>query len=275
MATNILNASTNAAMRSDSRRDPLRQASVIIALVSTLIINYLSNALPINGRTPGEISDSFPVLFTPAGYVFAIWSVIYLGLIAYAVYQALPGQRTNPRLRAIGWPFVLTCIANSSWIFAWHYGFFPLALGLMLVLLGGLIVIYTRLLPAYATAPTRERWSTHIPFRIYLGWITVATIANTTIVLYDQGWRGAPLSQPLWAAIMIGVAAMVGLVFALRLRDVAYTLVLVWALVGIYIKQNDAILVAYTAAGLALLLTVVTVYVGTRQFLTKKVTIQP
>lgn len=270
MATNILNAAGNNTRVSDSTsRDRLRQVVVIIALVSTLVINYLSNALPINGRTPGEISDGFPVRFTPAGYVFAIWSVIYLGLIAYAVFQALPNQRTNPRLRAIGWPFVLTCIANSSWIFAWHYGFFPLSLGLMFVLLGGLIVIYRHLLPVYRTVSASERWSTHIPFRIYLGWITVATIANTTIVLYDLGWRGAPLNEPLWAAIMVVIAALVGLVFALKFGDVAYTLVLVWAFFGIYIRQIDAPLVAYTAAVLAMTLALTAVYAGARLFFKK------
>jgi benzodiazapine receptor len=238
----------------------LRQGIVIIALLSTLAINYLSTALPINGMTPGEISDRFPVRFTPAGYVFAIWSIIYLGLMAYAVYQALPSQRLNPRLVAIAWPFVLSCLANSLWIFAWHYGYFPLSLLFMLVLLGALITIYLRLVPAFRSAPAIERWSTHIPFRIYLGWITVATIANTTIVLYDQGWRGAPFSEPLWAAILLGIATVIGLFFALRLRDAAYTLVLVWAFVGIYVKQNDAALVAYTAAGLALVLALAAIY---------------
>ena len=87
----------------------LRQVLVVLALLSTLAINYLSTALPINGLTPGAISDQFPVRFTPAGYVFAIWGLIYLGLMAYAVYQALPSQRLNPRLRAIAWPFVLGC----------------------------------------------------------------------------------------------------------------------------------------------------------------------
>lgn len=272
MTTNILNIANNDTIHGDSlgtSLDRLRQVVIIIALATTLVINYLSNALPINGVTPGEISDSFPVLFTPAGYVFAIWSVIYLGLIAYAIYQALPSQKTNPRLRSIGWPFVVTCIANSSWIFAWHYGFFPLSLGLMLILLVGLIAIYVRLLPTFATVSAGERWSTHIPFRIYLGWITVATIANTTILLYDQGWRGAPLSEPLWAAIMIGIATVVGLIFALRFRDVAYTLVLVWALIGIYVNQGDAIPVAYTSAGLALLLALAAIYAGTQQFLAK------
>ena len=231
--------------------DLVRQGLVIIALAATIFVNYLSNALPINGRTPGEISDSFPVRFTPAGYVFSIWSIIYLGLIAYAIYQALPSQRANPRLRAIGWPFVLSCVANSGWIFAWHYGLYPLSLLIMLVLLGALITVYRRLYPAYRTVATAERWTTHIPFRIYLGWITVATVANATIVLYNWGWQGAPLSAETWAALLIYIATVIGFFFALRLRDIAYTLVLVWAFVGIYVAQNDAALTAYSALAMA------------------------
>lgn len=235
--------------------DLVRQVLVIVALAATIFVNYLSNALPINGRTPGEISDSFPVRFTPAGYVFSIWSIIYLGLIAYAIYQALPSQRANPRLRAIGWPFVLSCVANSGWIFAWHYGLYPLSLLVMFVLLGTLITVYRRLYPAYRTVTTAERWTTHIPFRIYLGWITVATIANATIVLYNWGWQGAPLTAETWAALLIYIATIIGFFFALRLRDIAYTLVLVWAFVGIYVAQNDAALTAYSALVMAGLLT--------------------
>ena len=231
--------------------DLVRQGLVIIALAATIFVNYLSNALPINGRTPGEISDSFPVRFTPAGYVFSIWSIIYLGLIAYAIYQALPSQRPNPRLRAIAWPFILSCAANSGWIFAWHYGLYPLSLAIMLVLLGSLITVYRRLYPAYRTVATAERWTTHIPFRIYLGWVTVATIANTTIVLYNWGWQGAPLTAETWAALLTYIATVIGFFFALRLRDIAYTLVLVWAFVGIYVAQNDAALTAYSALAMA------------------------
>lgn len=271
MTTNTIQPTINTdTRRNHASTDIVRQVLVIVALISTLIINTLSNALPINGVTPADISDSFPVRFTPAGFIFAIWSVIYLGLLAYAVYQALPSQRSNPRLRAIGWPFVITCIANSLWIFAFHYGFFPLSLGLMLVLLGGLIAIYARILPTYATVTAGERWSTHIPFRVYLGWITVATIANTTIVLYDQGWRGAPLDAPMWAAIMIVVATLVGLVFALNFGDAAYTLVLVWAFFGIYVRQIDAPLVAYTAAGLAIVLALAAIYAIVKPSLMEK-----
>ncbi|MEZ4729950.1 MAG: tryptophan-rich sensory protein [Caldilineaceae bacterium] len=231
--------------------DIVRQVVVIVAVAVTIFVNYLANALPINDRTTGEISDSFPVRFTPAGYVFSIWSVIYLGLIAYAIYQALPRQRTNPRLRAIFWPFLLSCIANSSWIFVWHYGLYPLSLLIMLVLLGSLIWLYARLYPSFSFVSAAERWTTHIPFRIYLGWITVATVANTTIVLYDLGWQGAPVGADDWAAFLIFAAALIGFFFALRLRDMAYTLVLAWAFFGIYIEQSDAPVTAYTALTMA------------------------
>ena len=230
-----------------SRSDIIRQAMVIVALAVTIFVNYLAQALPLNGRTAGDISDSFPVRFTPAGYVFSIWSVIYLGLIAYAIYQALPSQRANPRLRAIIWPFVLSCIANSTWIFAWHYGFYTLAVLIIAVLTLSLVVLYSRLYPYFPAVTTAERWTTHIPFRIYLGWATVATIANTTITLYYLGWQGAPLDAATWAALLIIVATVIGLFFALALRDAAYTLVLVWAFVGIYVEQSDAPTTAFTA----------------------------
>jgi hypothetical protein len=243
-----------------SRHDLIRQAVVIIALAVTIYVNYLSNALPINGRTPGEISDSFPVRFTPAGYVFSIWGLIYLGLIAYAIYQALPSQRTNPRLRAIAWPFILSCLANSTWIFAWHYGFFTVALFVIATLLGSLVVLYTRLSPSFPTVSTAERWSTHIPFRIYTGWATVATIANATITLYHLGWQGAPLSPETWSAILLVIASGIGLFFAIQLRDAAYTLVLVWAFIGIYAAQSDAPTVAYTALIMAGVLGIAAVF---------------
>lgn len=244
--------------QSSTSGDLVRQILVLIALVATIFVNYLSNTLPLNGRTPGEISDSFPVRFTPAGYVFSIWSIIYLGLIAYAIYQALPGQRANPRLRAIGWLFIVSCLANIGWLFAWHYGFYPLSLLIMLALLGTLIVLYARLYPSFGLASTAERWTTHITFRIYLGWITVATIANATIVLYNLGWQGAPLTAADWAAFLIFTGTLIGIFFALRLRDAAYPLVLVWAFIGIYVKQGDAPVTAYSALTMASVLAAAT-----------------
>lgn len=264
MSTNIYPTYTsptqgNTTANQATGRDLVRQVLVILALAGTIFVNYLANALPINNRPTGAISDSFPVRFTPAGYVFSIWGLIYLGLLIYAIYQALPSQRINPRQRAIGWLFIVSCLANSSWIFAWHYGLYPLSLLIMLVLLGSLIAIYARLYASVKEASAAERWSTHVPFRVYLGWITVATIANATIVLYALGWQGAPLGAANWAALLIFVGTLIGLFFALRLRDVAYTLVLVWAFLGIYVKQGDAPVTAYTALTMAGVLAAATV----------------
>ena len=106
-------------------RDSLRQIAIILGVVATIVVNGLANALPLNGQLTGEVSDRYLVYFVPAGYVFAIWGLIYLGLAAFAIYQALPAQRANPRLRSIGALFVLASAANIAWIFLWHYEVFP------------------------------------------------------------------------------------------------------------------------------------------------------
>src|SRR6187399_1342287 len=145
-------------------RDLIRQIAGIVALAVTLGVNYMSNALPLNGRTAGEISDSFPVLFVPSGYVFAIWGLIYLLQIAFVIYQARPTTREDPRLRAVGWPFVLSCLLNAAWLFAWHYGYYPLSLVIMLSLLGCLILIHLRLGIGRGASSGVERWAVDIPF---------------------------------------------------------------------------------------------------------------
>ncbi len=171
-------------------KDIIRQIAVVLSVLVTVIVNILANALPLNGLNTGEISDRFEVYFVPAGYVFSIWGLIYIGLIAYAVFQALPSQRQNPRLRATGWWTVLAGLANSVWIFLWHYEQFPATLAAMLVLLASLIVTYLRLGTGRTTVSPAEKWAVRIPFSIYLGWITVATIANVTSLLdYPElGW---------------------------------------------------------------------------------------
>jgi hypothetical protein len=217
-------------------KDTLRQISVIITILATITINILANALPLNGLNTGQISDSFQVYFVPAGYVFSIWGLIYIGLIAYAIFQALPAQRENPRLQATGWWVVLGGIANSAWIFFWHYQLFPLTLVAMLTLLATLIVVYLRLGIGRTTVSTAETWAVRVPFSIYLGWITVATVANITDVLYYANWNAFGIAPEVWMGIvLVAVLAIAGLVIFTR-RDVAYTLVILWALAGIAIK---------------------------------------
>jgi hypothetical protein len=233
-------------------RDTLRQALAVATLAVTIILNGLANALPLNGQTTGEISDRFPIFFVPAGYVFAIWGLIYFGLLAFAVFQALPGQRENPRLRQIGYLFAFTNLVNAAWVVSWHFELFPLSLLLIVTLLLTLIAIYVRLGVGRFAVSSAETVLVRLPFSIYLGWLSVATIANTSQLLFWLGWEGAPLTGQVWAAIMLAVATTLGAAMALTRRDVAYLLVFVWAFVGIAVKQAGDPLVstsAWIAAG--------------------------
>ena len=188
------------------KRDTLRQIIIVIAVVATIVVNALANILPFNGQETGAISDRFAIYFVPAGYVFSIWGLIYLGLIAYAVFQALPAQRENPRLRSIGGLFLLSSVANIAWIFLWHYEVFAATLPVMLVLLGSLIAIYLRLGTGRTHVSRAETWMVRVPFSVYLGWITVATVANATQLLYFLGWNGGALGPEVWTVIMLAVA---------------------------------------------------------------------
>ncbi len=228
-------------------KDTLRQISIVVAVVATIVVNGLANALPINGLGTGAISDMFPVYFVPAGYVFSIWGLIYLGLIAYAVYQALPAQRANPGLRSIGTLFLIGSAANIAWIFLWHYLQFAPTLVAMLILLLTLIGIYLRLDIGRSDPPRSERWLVHLPFSIYLGWITVATIANATDVLSYLHWDGFGISAQAWLVIMLAVALLLAALMALLRRDVAYLLVLAWAFAGIAVKHASTPAVTLSA----------------------------
>jgi hypothetical protein len=232
------------------KRDTLRQFFIVIAVVATIVVNALANIIPFNGQETGAISDRFAIYFVPAGYVFSIWGLIYLGLIAYAVFQALPAQRENPRLRSIGGLFLLSSLANILWIFLWHYEAFVITLPVMLVLLASLILIYLLLGTGRTSVSRAETWLVRVPFSIYLGWITVATIANATQLLFFLGWNGGIISPEVWTVIMLAVATVVAWLMAITRRDVAYLLVLVWAFVGIATKHTGTPMVS-TAAWVA------------------------
>ena len=217
-------------------KNTFRQATVVLSVLATLVINILADALPINGLGTGQISDRFQVYFVPAGYVFAIWGLIYIGLIAYAVFQALPAQKTNPRLQASGWWIALGGLANMAWIFLWHYEQFVGTLGAMLILLATLIAVYVQLGIGRSKVSTAETWCVRLPFSIYLGWISVATIANVSDVLDYVKWNQWGFSDGTW---MIGILAVVVLLagwMSFTRRDAAYIAVILWALAGIGVK---------------------------------------
>ena len=236
------------------QRNLIRQIVNVLAVIATIAINGLANALPLNGLTTGEISDRFHVYFVPAGYVFAIWGLIYLGLILFAIYQALPAQRDNPRLGRIGYFFALSCLANIVWLFLWHYEQFPLTLVAMFSLLGLLIAIYLRLGIGRGAVSSGERWLVQVPFSVYLGWVTVATLANVTDVLDYLGWNGWGIRPEVWAVIMLVVGGGITFLVSLTRSDMAFLLVILWAYAGIAIKQAATPLVAYAAWLIAALL---------------------
>ena len=219
------------------------QLITILATLVTITVNALANSLPLNGLTTGEISDRFEIYFVPAGYVFSIWGLIYLGLILYTVYQALPAQKDNQALKRIAPAYWLGSLANSIWIFLWHYEVFSLTLIAMLGILASLLFIYLQL----KNAEGSQKWLVKLPFSIYLGWITVATVANTSQFLFYFNWGGWGITGAVWAVFMIAVASLLGLLMIWRENDTPYLLVLVWAFIGITVSQAPTAIVTTAA----------------------------
>lgn len=233
-------------------KDTLRQIVNLFSVILALTVNVLASTLPLNGQNTGEVSDRFQVFFVPAGYVFAIWGIIYIGWIAFTIYQFLPTQKENPRLRKLGYLFALSGIFNAAWLFCWHYNQFGLSVLVMLILLGLLIASYLKLNVGQTTVSAIEKWCVDISFSVYLGWITVATVANITDYLYLIGWNGFSIAPQVWAVIMLIVASLLGVAMAVTRHDSGYVFVLVWSFVGIAVKQSVVPLVANSALVLAL-----------------------
>jgi len=211
----------------------------IIGVLTVLVVNALANIVPIGGQTTGEISAKYPTLFTPAGFTFAIWGFIYLLMLIFAADQTLrflypKGDRITER---IGWWFVLSCLANTTWIFAWHNERFTLSVVIMLVLLLSLITIYLRLGIGLEPARLRTQLAVHLLFRVYLGWISVATIVNISIWLISVGWDRWGLSELIWAIALVLVATTITLLMLRNRNDLVFALVIIWAFAGIIVER--------------------------------------
>ncbi len=230
----------------------------IVTLIATITVNALANLLPINGQTTGGISDKFDVLFTPAGYVFSIWGVIYLGLIAFVIYQILPAQRNSDLIDKVGIYFILSNLANVGWIFAWHYEIFFLSLVLMLTILYSLLKIYLNLDIDLVKVSSGARLSVFLPFSLYTGWISIATIANVTIFLESIGWNGFGLPDVFWFVIVMVTGIVVLSQVLAQRHDLVYGAVFIWAFTGIAVK-NGGIPTASTISWIAVVLVILLV----------------
>lgn len=218
----------------------------IILVAGMLVMNYLANALPLNNKTTGELSDSFPNLFVPAGLTFSIWGIIYLLIIVYCVVQFTGSERLI--MSNISLWFGITCILNALWILFWHYGRLPLSLLVMFGLLASLI---------YINILIRDLSFGIIKavFGIYLGWICIATIANVTALLVNTNWNGFNISQETWTIIMIFTGMLVTALSIYRLKNPFLGLAVVWAFIGIAIKRQDDYRSIFISAVIALSLT--------------------
>ncbi|MBD2564245.1 MULTISPECIES: tryptophan-rich sensory protein [Nostoc] len=241
---------------SSNYRDFWRQLVTLAAIFGAFIINVVSNVFPLNGLSIGEISNTLfkNVLIIPANYAFAIWGLIYLGLFAFGVYQALPEQRHEPDFRKTGYLLVIACVAQSIWVYLFLSRLFALSVIAMLFILLPLIAVYVQLEIGNKRVPRLKKWCVHFPISIYLGWISVATIVNVACALSFQGWNGWGISAVIWTLIMLLIATAVAAVIVIQRRDIAYTGVILWALVAIALKHSDNSILRNTALVLAIVL---------------------
>ncbi len=230
------------------------------ALAATIAINALASILPLNGMDTGQLSDMYPNLFVPAGLTFAIWAVIYtllIGFVVYSLVNSFAKNRDASYLGAIGPWFLLSSIANIAWIFAWHWTLTGLSLVFMLGLLASLLVIYLKLRIGKEKSTIGDFWWVKLPFSVYLGWITVATIANVTAFLVDIGWGGFGLSEAFWATLVIIVGALITIAIIITRKDIGFSLVVIWAFFGIYLKRSGIDVPPDTAVELSSLISLI------------------
>ena len=244
--------------------DLQRQIATLAAVVGSIAINTLSNVFPLNGVSVGKLSNTLfaAVQIIPANYAFAIWGLVYIGLIAFGIYQLQPSQRENPRLRRSGYLLSIACIAQCAWIYLFLARLFPLSNLAMLGILVPLMVMYQRLGIGRERVSRQERWFIHLPISIYLGWISVATIplqggfanVNVAIGLYSLKWDGWGIAPSVWTVVMMIIASTIAAVICIQRRDTAYVLVIVWALVAISIRQANVPPIMVTGWVLAIVL---------------------
>ena len=214
---------------------------ILLALLAMLTVNALSSILPINGVTPKEVSDRYPNLFVPAPLTFAIWGVIYILVIAYTLYQfglfRRKGESVNQTLLSrTGIVFIISSVLNLSWVIAWHYGLLTISFVLLALFLIAMIDMRL-IIRAQEPLSVKEKWFVRLPFSVYFGWVTIATIAGATALLVGNGFGGFGISQPVWTTIILVVGAAIGIATALTFRDIPYLLVFIWAYSNILVNH--------------------------------------
>lgn len=248
-------------------KDKIRQIGVILATLGILITNVITKVIPIKGVITGSITPKINIYFIPANYAFSIWSLIYLGLILYTVYQALPAQRTNPKLQSIGWFYIASSFMISAWMLFFLYEIYLFTMLTMIGLLILLVAVYEKLDVGREVVSRGMRYLVHVPFSIYLGWITLATFGNISNFLQVQGWSGIGITPKIWAVVLMVATIVIAELTAFNRQDLAYLAVFVWAFIGIAVHHKGVSPVfeaACVSAAIVIIITVVTLIVRPR-----------
>ncbi len=238
-----------------------------LALALTLLVNALANILPINGLNTGEVSALYPSLFTPAGITFSIWSVLYVLLIGFVIFS---WTKNDNRINKLLPAFIFSCILNALWILVWHYRHPGISVLVMICLLITLTYIFIQVQSAAFLSRREYIWIV-LPFTLYLAWICVATIANTSAWLVSVAWGGWSVAPETWTIIMMIVAALLAIYFSLKFYAPAFVLVVIWALAGIYLRWqgSDFLIITNTAIALSLVLFGIFIYSVSRIYKSK------
>lgn len=216
-----------------------------------LTMNFLANALPLNGKTTGDLSKQWNNEFVPAGYTFSIWGVIYLLIIVFLI-KGLLQPKNNSELSKTGWLLPVSCLLNGLWIVAWHYEQLPLSIIIIVLMLLSLLFINQRIKNASVLVKAT--------FGLYLGWLCIATIANISAWLTDMKWDGLGFQQWLWATVMMGIGSMIAIFASFKLKNHWISVVVIWALAGISVrhsKENEDIMLGALAAILLLMVSLI------------------
>jgi hypothetical protein len=232
-----------------SRSGTWLSIATLFAIFGTLLTNSLSNFFPPGGLSVAQIANTIlkGVLITPANYAFSIWGLIYTGLIAYGIHQFLPAQRRNPTLQRVNLLLIAACIAQVGWIYLFTLRLFGFSIIAMLAIFLPLMQSYLLLGIGHVRVGRSQKWLVHIPFSIYLAWISVATIVNVASALYIAQWQGWGIGAEGWTVIMLIVATAIVAIVALQRSDTAFVLVYIWAFVAIAIRQSSVLPIAITA----------------------------
>ncbi len=250
--------------------------SVVFFYLLTIVINYISQVAPFNGQTNGEVSDKYATLFTPADYAFSIWGLIYLALGVYVFFQALWAPPENRAYEKIGQWLILSFLATSAWLPAFQYEMIGLSVAIMLIVLVSLTMITIILAQDTSIDLSTKRWL-KIPFGLYLGWISVATIVNITVWLKYSSWTlwGMEevslwgIGETNWLFVMLAVGVVLAVLVSKKGHNAIIALVFVWAYVAIAFQENQSHTIYIYALISAAILVVTSLYLLYRQYVSK------